>query len=154
MLAPGMALLLLLVTAAAAVSFEDYNCPDDCPIANRVISDTAFSRQIDLPGSLPYFGEEYNFYHVSYRTRELLNFFAISLLLSASTDSCMTLLLLPVQVAYDGRVQFTPELYTGKFPSENEIFLAPFYADLKAPSEGGANAVFLHYRQYGSTGHC
>ena len=63
------------------------------------------------------------------------------LVLSAPTDSCMTLLFLPVQVAYDGRVQFTPEPYTGGFPSENEIFLAPFYTDLKAPSEGGTKAV-------------
>ena len=46
-----------------------------------------------------------------------------------------------MQVSYDGRVQFTPEPYTGDFPSENEIFLAPFYANLKAPSEGGTKAV-------------
>ena len=137
MLAPGMALLLLLVTAAAAVSFEDYNCPDNCPVANRVISDTTFSRPIDLPDFLPYFGAQYNVCYVSCRTREFINFFV----LSAPTDSCMTLLLLPVQVAYDGRVQFTPEPYTGDFPSENEIFLAPFYTDLKAPSEGDAKAV-------------
>ena len=46
-----------------------------------------------------------------------------------------------MQVAYDGIVQFTEKPYTGDFPSENEIFLAPFYTDLKAPSEGDAKAV-------------
>ena len=46
-----------------------------------------------------------------------------------------------MQVAYDGIVQFTEEPYTGEFPSENEVFLAPFYTDLKRPSEGGTKAV-------------